>query len=82
MRFLQATAIFDGQTFLEQDSILVLNQKNETEDLLPPNAIEASRIEKLQGWLCPGFVNTHCHLELSHLIGRVPKGTGLPAFGK
>jgi cytosine/adenosine deaminase-related metal-dependent hydrolase len=82
MRFLQATAIFDGQNFLEQDRILVLNQKNETEDLLPTNTIESSRIEKLQGWLCPGFVNAHCHLELSHLIGQVPRGTGLPAFGK
>jgi len=82
MRFLQATAIFDGQKVLEQDSILVLNQKNETEDLLPANAIESSRIEQLQGWLCPGFVNAHCHLELSHLIGQVPRGTGLPAFGK
>ncbi len=82
MRFLQANAIFDGQKFLEPDCILVLDQKNETHDLLPPHAIESSRIEKFQGWLCPGFVNAHCHLELSHLIGQVPRGTGLPAFGK
>lgn len=82
MRFLQANAIFDGKKFLEPDCILVLDSKNETRDILPPNAIEASRIEKWQGWLCPGFVNAHCHLELSHMVAQVPRGTGLPAFGK
>lgn len=82
MRFLQANAIFDGKKFLEPDCILVLDQKHATLDILPPNAIEPSRIEKLHGWLCPGFVNAHCHLELSHMIAQVPRGTGLPAFGK
>lgn len=37
-------------------------------------------IEQLSGVLCPGFINTHCHLELSHLKNKVPKGTGLVDF--
>jgi len=37
-------------------------------------------IEKLQGILCPGFINAHCHLELSHMKGHIPKHTGLVDF--
>ncbi len=37
-------------------------------------------IEKLNGILCPGFINAHCHLELSHLKGHIPKHTGLVDF--
>ncbi|MGD1846411.1 MAG: amidohydrolase family protein [Salibacteraceae bacterium] len=40
----------------------------------------APATERHSGVLCPGFVNTHCHLELSHLLGKVPKKTGLPGF--
>ena len=32
------------------------------------------------GVLIPGFVNTHCHLELSHMKGAVDTGTGLIPF--
>ncbi|MGE5126346.1 MAG: amidohydrolase family protein, partial [Betaproteobacteria bacterium] len=32
------------------------------------------------GVLLPGLVNAHCHLELSHLAGRVPFGGGFVAW--
>lgn len=41
---------------------------------------EESSVEFHNGIMIPGFVNCHCHLELSHLKGAIPKHTGLGEF--
>jgi len=42
--------------------------------------VETAGLEQYSGMLVPGFVNAHCHLELSHLSGKIPQKIGLPAF--
>ena len=37
-------------------------------------------VEQLNGIICPGFVNTHCHTELSHLKDKIKQQTGLVNF--
>lgn len=44
------------------------------------NLREESSVEFLDGIIVPGFVNCHCHLELSHLRGAIQKHTGLGEF--
>jgi cytosine/adenosine deaminase-related metal-dependent hydrolase len=34
----------------------------------------------IEGWVCAGFINAHCHLELSHLKNRIAEQTGLDGF--
>lgn len=39
-------------------------------------------VEKHDGVIVPGFINSHCHLELSHLKGQIPKDLKLIEFVK
>ena len=41
---------------------------------------DISTLEIHTGVIVPGFINTHCHLELSHMKGKVDTGTTLIPF--
>ena len=41
---------------------------------------EREKLEFYNGILVPGFVNAHCHLELSHLHGVMEQNSGLSEF--
>jgi len=44
------------------------------------NLKESDSVEFHNGIIIPGFVNCHCHLELSHMKGAIGRGGGLGGF--
>ena len=70
--------IFDGYRFLE-GHVLITTQEGIIEAIVPLSEA-GDDIEQFAGLLTPGFVNCHCHLELSHMKGKVPEKTGLVDF--
>jgi cytosine/adenosine deaminase-related metal-dependent hydrolase len=78
-RKLRANAIFNGKEFLEQHFVLITTEDGTIVDCI--SAFEVGDgIENFTGILAPGFVNCHCHLELSHLSGVIQEKKGLIDF--
>lgn len=44
------------------------------------DAFDVSSVEIAKGIICPGFINAHCHVELSYMKGKIADGKGLPQF--
>ncbi|HZG00448.1 MAG TPA: amidohydrolase family protein [Chitinophagales bacterium] len=61
-----------------EDHCVVVNKNGLVLEVIPAGDVTVDR--HLPGSLIPGFVNAHCHLELSHMIGLVTPGNGLVEF--
>lgn len=82
-RYLSANWIYPVTSEPIANGVIEVTEEGEIIAVLTPEeAIEKKieGIEQFEGVLVPGFVNTHCHLELSHMFGKIPEQTGLPAF--
>lgn len=74
-----ADYLFTGYAMLGANSVLVTDESGVVHDIV--GATDAGEgIERYNGILSPGFVNCHCHLELSHLYGTIPRNTGMTKF--
>ena len=58
---------------------MLLNSENEVVEVGELTE-ECEDTEFYSGILCPGFVNAHCHVELSHLVGMFEQATGMSGF--
>lgn len=76
-RILRAKHLFLGNGEQIRNGMLRLSAEGRILDL---GIFEVKgKIEEYEA-LCPAFINTHCHLELSHLHHKVPMHEGLHEF--
>ena len=84
MRKLSAHYIFTGTGTVLIKGIITLSDDGTVIDIIDTKGEldEMANVEFYSGVIIPGFVNAHCHLELSHLRNVFPEKTGLPGFLK
>ncbi|MFA5245880.1 MAG: amidohydrolase family protein [Pedobacter sp.] len=82
LRYLSAGYILPVSSAPIKDGVVVMNEEGRIIDLMDAeNAVAvADQTERYDGIIVPGFVNAHCHLELSHMKAQLPRGLGLPSF--
>lgn len=79
-RKLSADWVFPVSSGPLRDGVVVLDDHGHIMEVTTAGHYAPSDVERFQGALVPGFVNTHCHLELSHMKGVAPTGVGLLPF--
>ncbi|MBL0146174.1 MAG: amidohydrolase family protein [Chitinophagaceae bacterium] len=74
-----ATQLFDGYNFLPSGKVLITSAEGVIIDIVDAENA-GDDVQFFDGILSPGFINCHCHLELSHLKSAIPQKTGLVNF--
>lgn len=80
LHFITAEKIHNGKQFLSDQQVLVIDDEGTLVDIIRKEQVEETHVKIYQGILCPGFINAHCHLELSHLKDQIPEQTGIVDF--
>ena len=81
MRFLTADYLFPLYIAPIKQGVLQISDNKEVIAVFENRSeVPQEKLEVFEGILCPGFVNAHCHLELSHLLGKAEKGKGFLDF--
>lgn len=79
MRYLSADWVYPVTSAPIRHGIVILNDDGSIAFVGKSHDTDVP-LERFSGCIIPGFVNTHCHLELSHLQGRIHTGTRLLSF--
>ncbi len=77
MSFITAPRIHDGHNWLPAGTTLQLADDG---TILAILNVAPEGTTHYEGVIAPAFVNVHCHIELSHMKGVIPEGTGLMPF--
>ena len=82
MRRFSANYIFPINGLPIKNGIVVVDNDGTIIEIINPqgNIKEYATMEFHNGVIVPGFVNAHCHLELSHLKGKIAKSSGIAQF--
>ena len=80
MRKIAADRIYPVSSEPLDHAVLITDDAGKILAIEPQDQHDLASLERYAGVLVPGFVNTHCHLELSHMRGLVDTGTGLIPF--
>jgi len=73
MAYLQFSGqnLFDGTQFLGPDQVLITTEEGIIKAIIPKSDA-GEHVQQFKGIIAPGFINAHCHLELSHMKGIIP----------
>lgn len=82
MQFISAEYLFTGNIAPIKNGVVVVDDLGVVLEVLNPaiDQIDWDNVKKYEGIICPSFVNTHCHLELSYLKGKISQKTQLHGF--
>jgi cytosine/adenosine deaminase-related metal-dependent hydrolase len=80
MRRIAAQYLFTGRPPLLRHGMVTFDDTQRVVEVGQWDAQEKAHTEFYNGILSPGFVNAHCHLELSHLCVAVPPRVGMDEF--
>jgi cytosine/adenosine deaminase-related metal-dependent hydrolase len=74
-----ADRIFTGYRMHHEKAVIVTDEKGLVVEIISPEHA-GDGVEHYNGIICPGFINCHCHLELSHMKAAIPEHTGMIPF--
>ena len=75
-----ADTVYTSESSPLKETVITTDLEGKILAIDPSTDHDPSSVQKFHGSLCAGFVNAHCHLELSHMKGKVDTGTGLLPF--
>lgn len=84
MRKFKADWVYPVSSSPIKNGIVVTSEQGSILDVLHDEHVEYTAAlensETVEGVICPGFVNTHCHIELSYLRNHLQMHSGLNGF--